>query len=145
MDCKMEVRQEGSSVQPDGTACESRDVLSKPWQALLVFGLPAAAMVITGSAGFSSHARTIIWPVALAIMGTACTANAYRCRRIHCYFTGPFFLLMALLALLYGLGFVPLGQRGWNVVGLIVLVGAIGLCCLTEAIFGKYRRAPNVL
>lgn len=29
-------------------------------------------------------------------MGLACLANAARCRRMHCYFTGPYFLLLAL-------------------------------------------------
>jgi hypothetical protein len=132
-------------MQPDSTACKSRDMLAKPWQALFFFGLPVAAMVITGTARFGSHARTIVWPVALAVIGTACTVNAIRCRRVHCYFTGPFFLLMALLALLYGLGFVSLGQHGWSLVSLIVLGGAVGLCCLPEAIFGKYRPARNAL
>jgi len=53
--------------------------------------------------------------------------------------TGPFFLLMALATLLYGIGAMPLGRNGWNWIGLTILVGAIGLCCLPEMLFGKYR------
>jgi hypothetical protein len=59
---------------------------------------------------------------------------------MHCYLTGPFFLGMALVALLYGLGVVPLGGKGWNVIGLTTLLGAIALCCLPELFFGKYRK-----
>ncbi len=36
-------------------------------------------------------------------------ANALRCGRLHCYITGPFFVAMAIVTLLYGLGAVPLG------------------------------------
>ena len=37
----------------------------------------------------------IAWPVAFTWMGIACVFNATRCGRMHCYFTGPFFLLLA--------------------------------------------------
>jgi hypothetical protein len=85
--------------------------------------------------------RTAIWTAALAVMGGACIANASRCGRIHCYVTGPFLLLAALGTLLYGLGVIPLGANGWNVIGLTILIGAIVLCCLPELLFGKYRRS----
>ena len=123
------------------TPGKSRDLLSSPWLSLVVFWLPAIAIAVAGSSGFSSHWRTVVWTVALSIMGTACIANALRCGRVHCYVTGPFFLLMALVTLLYGLGVVPLGGIGWNRIGLTILVGAIALCCLPELFLGKYRRS----
>jgi len=57
----------------------------------------------------------------------------------------PFFLVLAAVARFYGVGVLPLGGHGWNVIGLTILVGAIVLCCLPEIIFGKYRvgRAEN--
>ena len=55
------------------------------------------------------------------------------------YFTGPFFLLMAVLALLYGIGRVPLGPHGWSIMSLILIVGGIGLCYGPELLFGQYR------
>jgi hypothetical protein len=73
-------------------------------------------------------------------MGTACLVNATRCGRVHCYVTGPFFLLAALVTLLYGLGVLPLGADGWKLIGMTILIGAIVLCCLPELLFGKYRR-----
>lgn len=84
--------------------------------------------------------RTGVWTAALTVMGAACIANAARCGRTHCYVTGPFFLLMALGSFLYGVGVVPLGANGWNLIGLAILFGAIVLCCLPELLFGKYRR-----
>jgi hypothetical protein len=72
-------------------------------------------------------------------MGAACMVNAFRCGRVHCYLTGPFFLLMALVTLLYGLGGTPQVRDGWNLIGLTILVGASILCCLPEMLWGKYR------
>jgi len=117
----------------------ARDVLSNPWLSLLVFWLPAIAIVVTGKSDFSSGVRTVVWTAALGIMGAGCLVNAVRCGRVHCYVTGPFFLVMAVLTLLYGVGVVPLGGNGWSVIGLTILVGAVALCCLPELFFGKYR------
>jgi hypothetical protein len=66
-------------------------------------------------------------------------ANASRCGRIHCYVTGPLFLLAALTTLLYGVGVIPLGANGWNMIGMVILLGAIVLGCVPELLFGKYR------
>ncbi|HTU33199.1 MAG TPA: hypothetical protein VMF66_05295 [Candidatus Acidoferrum sp.] len=127
-------------MDPDTSSCKSRDILSSPWRALLFFWLPAAVIAIAGNARFSGGERTIAWTLALATMGAACIVNALRCARVHCYLTGPFFLLMALVTVLYGVGVLPLGRRGWGYIGLTILVGAIALCCLPELLWGKYRR-----
>jgi hypothetical protein len=47
---------------------------------------------------------------------------------------------MAVVTLLYGVGVLPLGENGWNAIGLTILIGAIALSCLPEMLFGKYRR-----
>jgi hypothetical protein len=129
-----------SSVESGTTNRKSRDILSSLGPALTVFWLPATAIAIAGSSGFSSNWRTIVWTVALGIMGIGCIANALRCGRVHCYISGPFFLVMGLLTLLYGLGVVPLGRNGWNLIGVTILVGSIALCCLLEMFLGKYRK-----
>jgi len=73
-------------------------------------------------------------------MGVVCIVNALRCGRVHCYLTGPFFILIALVALSYGLDILRLGGNGWNLLGLIALIGAIALWCLLEMFLGKYRK-----
>ena len=125
------------------TTSKSRDILSSPWRALAVFWLPSIAIVVAGSSAVSSRWRTIVWTVALSTMGAACIANALRCGRVHCYITGPFFLAMALITLLYGLDVVSLGRNGWNLIGLTILVGAIVLWCLPEMFWGKYRKGHD--
>src|SRR5271169_1029664 len=125
-------------MERDTKTHNSRDILSNPRLAFALFWIPALAIAVTGKFNFGDGWRTVIWITALSTMGTACVANAHRCRRIHCYVTGPFFMLMAVITLLYGLGVVPLGRNGWNLIGLTILFGAISLCCLPELFFGKY-------
>lgn|ERR1700729_1557021 len=68
--------------------------------------------------------------------GRTCVFNALRCGRVHCYVTGPFFLGMAIVALLYGLGVISLGTEGWNFIGGAVIIGAVVLIYLPEAFLG---------
>lgn len=121
---------------------KSRDILSSPKLAFGLWWLPPIAIVATASSGFSVAWRTIVWIIALGLMATGCIVNALRCGRVHCYFTGPFFLLMAIVTLLFGIGILPLGRNGWNWIGLTILLGAIAFYYLPEVFLGKYRRSP---
>lgn len=127
-------------MNSEATPGKSRDMLSTAWSAVLLFWLPAVAIAVTANPAFDSD-RTIVWTVALTTMGAACVANALRCGRVHCYMTGPFFLLTAAITVLYGVGILPLGHNGWSYIGLAILVGAIALRCLPEMLWGKYRRS----
>src|SRR5262245_17815916 len=127
-------------MKSDATTCESRDILSRRWLVFMVYWLPVIAIVAVGPLAISSGRRSAVWTVALATMGVACVANALRCGRVHCYLTGPFFFLMALVALSYGLGILYLGRNGWNLLGLVTLIGAIALWYLPEMFLGKYRQ-----
>jgi hypothetical protein len=126
-----------------GAPCEARDILSKPWLAFLVWWLPIVALIVTAGSEVGAILRTAVWVAALGVMGIGCLINAARCGRVHCYITGPFFLLMALVTLLFGLGILPLGAHGWGSIGLVVLVGGIVLCCLPEMLWGKYRKTTS--
>ena len=127
-------------MESSASTCKSRDILSSRWRVFLLYWLPAIAIVVAGAPAISNGWRTIVWTVALATMAVACIVNALRCGRVHCYVTGPFFLLMALVALSYGLGILHLGANGWNLLGLIGLVGTLALWYLPEMFFGKYRQ-----
>jgi len=124
-------------VGSDATTCKSRDILSSRLRVFLLYWLPAIAIVVAGVPAINSGWRTVVWTGALGTMGVACIVNALRCGRVHCYLTGPFFLLVALVALSYGLGILRLGGNGWNLLGLITLIGAIALWYLPEMFFGK--------
>ncbi len=127
-------------MESNATTCKSVDILSSRWRVFILYWLPAIAIVVAGVPAISSGWRTVVWTVALGTMGVACIVNALRCGRVHCYITGPFFLLMALIALSYGLGMLHLGGNGWNLLGLIALIGTIALWYLPEMFLGKYRQ-----
>jgi hypothetical protein len=109
------------------------------WGGLVLWGVPV--LILLAASWLTERYLVAIWPVVLTFMGVACLANARRCGRVHCYATGPFFLILAAIALLYGLGAMPLGRNGWNTLGLILLVGSIVLCCGLEWVFGRYRNS----
>jgi hypothetical protein len=62
----------------------------------LVWGVPTGgdAAGFGLGAGAPSRLRAVVWIAMLVWMGLACLANARRCGRTHCYYTGPFFLCM---------------------------------------------------
>ncbi len=81
----------------------------------------------------------VAWSGALLWMGGACIANARRCGRTHCRFTGPFYLLMAAVVVAYATGMLPMGQQGWMVLGGATLVGTGVLWWGSERIWGAFR------
>jgi hypothetical protein len=95
-------------------------------------------LAIVASAFAEVPARTAVWALALAWMGSACLINARRCGRTHCRFTGPFYLALIVPVLLLGLGLLPLGPLGWWILGAVILVGGKIIWWATEAAWGKF-------
>ena len=115
-----------------------RDLFRGWTSSLLLWGLPWFAFAV----GFSEppFLKIILWTTSLGFMGVMCLLNTFRCGRTHCLFTGPFFILGAIVSLGYGLGLLPLGPSGWKWVGAVTIIGAIALCCIPELVLGRYRR-----
>jgi len=116
------------------TAADARDMVAGKLKPLLFWGLPSAALIL--ASGFD--VAFVVWPPTLLWMGVACVVNAARSGRVHCYFTGPFFLVMAVFAVLLGWEFVPLGAAGWGWLAGITLVGGLTLAYLPELVLGRY-------
>lgn len=109
------------------------------WQTLTsIWGLPAVAMI--ASAWVDPTLRTFVWTAMLVWMGIACLMNAWRCGRTHCRFTGPFFLVMAALALGYGSGRLQLGFYGWAIIGSTACIGNALIWWCSERLLGKFAR-----
>ena len=113
-----------------------KDLVANKRLLLAIWGLPVAALLIAVT--FEHPAKTLVWMVALAWMGAACLFNARRCGRRHCFYTGPFFLVMAVAAGLHGYGVVPIGDNGWRWLGIALAVGGYGLWVVPERIWGSY-------
>ena len=124
-----------------GSPSERADWAGSLRQFAIVWGLPVAAILV--AAPFAPPAKTLVWTGALIWMGAACLANARRCGRTHCRFTGPYFLALAGLTLAHGGGLLPLGPHGWAAIGLGGAVGAALLWWGSERLMGKYFGSPK--
>jgi hypothetical protein len=113
-----------------------KDLSSNRASALLLWGVPIAVLSAGGFTG--PDLRTVLWTGALLQMSIACLLNAWRCGRMHCYFTGVFFLLGAVATPAYRFGFLPLGTDGWDLLGYSILIGGITLRYLPEWLWGSY-------
>ena len=86
-----------------------RDWVGNSRSYAIAWGVPTAALV--AGTVVEPSARTFVWSTALMWMGLACVVNALRCGRIHCYLTGPFFLLMAVATVLHDASYREAAQR----------------------------------
>ncbi len=102
----------------------------------VAWGMPIVALVV--AIFLPTPTKTVVWMVALVWMGAACLANASRCGRRHCFFTGPFFLVMAAAAGLHGFAIVPLGPEGWRWLAIAVGAGGGLLWCVPELLWGRF-------
>ena len=129
------IRDEGDLLTSPGL----RDWISSSRSYMIAWGLPAM-LLVGGAFLIDLSVRTVIWAISLAWMGVACLMNAARCGRMHCYFTGPFFLFMAVAVLLHGFQVIWLGTDGWKWLGVMIVAGAAVLWWGPESIWGKFAR-----
>lgn len=80
-----------------------------------------------------------LWIPAFLVAGVACVYNARRCGRLHCFVTGPLFLLAAAYVSLAAADLVPLGVVWF----LSVVFGIAVIAQFAERKFGTYRAAPR--
>jgi len=111
----------------------------KPLPFFWSWGLPLAILFSTNfmSGIVSKPIILMMMSGSFFWMGLACVLNARRCRRRHCYYSGPIFIAGGVGVLLIGFGVVSLGSDGL----IIIVWGTLALALLTylsELIFGKY-------
>jgi|SRR5882672_7234248 len=102
------------------------------WCLPLVVGLAANFFTL------SPRTTTTIWMVSFVWMGTGCILNARRCHRLHCYISGPAFLLGAAALGLFAAGITVLGppHSPNNIVGVTLSVALLSF--VPEMIWRKY-------
>lgn len=106
-----------------------------------VWGFPTAAML--AATLLEPTLRAVVWAAMLIWMGGACVANSRRCGRTHCRYTGPFFLFMAGIVVVYVTGIAPLGPHGWEILGLTTVVGNGLIWWGSERLLGTFLRRPS--
>lgn len=82
----------------------------------------------------ASSARAALWIPSFAVMGVACRVNARGCGRLHCFVTGPLFLLASLATVLDALAVLSIS---WKITFVSVAVGTL-LAYGLEWIHRKY-------
>jgi hypothetical protein len=127
-------------MQDPGPSCSER--CAKDWAGdaptlTTIWGLPGAALL--ASSLTPPGVRAVVWTASLIWLGVACLANARRCGRTHCRFTGPFFLLMAAGVVAYVFGALPLGENGWAWIGATAVIGNALLWWGSENLYGRFR------
>jgi hypothetical protein len=129
-------------VMTNESTCQNGDWVNSPRQFFLVWGLPLLILVF--AAFFASPAvKTWAWFAALVWMGGACLVNASRCGRRHCFYTGPFLIVMAVVVVLHGYNVIPLGLNGWWWLFAAITAGGGSLWYLPERLWGRYARPPG--
>jgi hypothetical protein len=116
----------------------SKDWLGRTRTSLMAWWIPTA-LIVSGLLA-SAPLRTAIWVAALAWMGIACLLNARRSGRTHCRFTGPYYLVMIVPALLLGAVDAPL--YAWLVLAALILLGDKIIWWRTERVWGAFS-LPN--
>ena len=112
-------------------ACRAND-LTCGKACILIWCLPTFALFL----GLQwATARPWLWIPALLVMGVGCAVNARRCGRVHCYVTGPMFLLAAVYVALAEFGLVPMHPG----IFLLAVLGTAALACLAELPLGRYK------
>ena len=113
------------------TACSANDLVGRR-SGLLLWGLPA--LVILAGMGAGPALRAMFWTPAFLIMGVACVYNARHCGRLHCFITGPLYLVAAGASFSVGLGFAAIP---WSWIGIGSLIGTL-LAHVPEWVRGRY-------
>ena len=112
------------------------DLFRSPLAAFLAWYLPLGIGLATFAFGVPLRIEAGIWAALFVWMGAACLVNARRCHRLHCYISGPVFLLGAVATGLLAFG-VPLGPHALNNTVSITLVLAL-LSFVPEMIWRRY-------
>ena len=113
-----------------GSGCSQRDLVGG-WWAFVLWCVPTA-LVLVGV--LLPNARALLWVPSFAIMGIACLVNARGCGRLHCFVTGPLFLLASVATALDALAVVTID---WKLIFAGTGVGTL-LAYSLEWIRGKY-------
>ena len=113
------------------------DWVNRPGMGLVWWCLPLSLGFASNFLAISARPTALVWMASFIWMGSGCILNARRCRRLHCYISGPAFFLGAAALALFAAGSGLLGPHSLNnIVGLTLSVALLSF--LPEMIWRKY-------
>jgi hypothetical protein len=98
-----------------GDACGRRDLVCGR-TAFVLWCIPSFVIAV---GLFLLSVRALLWIPSFTLMGGACVVNARGCGRLHCYLTGPLFLLAAIVTLLDAVAIIDVSP--------IVMLTSVGI------------------
>lgn len=121
---------------PD-TPEQPRDLVRQPVSFAFWWGLPIAIGLAADFLHLPFRIGAALCALLFAWMATGCLLNAMRCHRLHCYISGPVFLVGALFATGTALGIVAVGPPAFgNVVGATLILALLSF--VPEFIWKRY-------
>jgi hypothetical protein len=126
------MKTEHGSVTVPTASCRAND-LTCGGRGVFLWCLPIAAVVV---GCLWPTIRVWLWIPAFLVMGMGCLANVIRCGRVHCYLTGPLFLLAGVYLVLAEIHLVPMHPA--VLVDTVVVLTL--LAYIAEFPLGKYRK-----
>jgi hypothetical protein len=122
------------SDQPDNYT--RNDWVTRPGAGFFWWCLPLGVGFATNFFALPVRGTAIIWVILFVWMGTGCILNAHRCHRLHCYISGPVFLLGAAALGLLAAGLPAFGPHSLNTIVGVTLLAA--LLSFAPEIWKKY-------
>ena len=112
------------------------DWVTRPVAGFLWWCLPLGLGLAANFLALPVRGTAIIWVILFVWMGTGCILNALRCHRLHCYVSGPTFLLGAVVLGFLATGLLAFGPHALNNIVGVTLV--IALLSFVPEIWKKY-------
>jgi hypothetical protein len=113
------------------------DWARRPLSMIAWWGLPLAVGASASLLQVPFRAGAAIWAGAFAWMATGCLLNAMRCHRVHCYISGPIFLIGAAIAGADGAGMISLSPTTFtNAVSAIMVLAVLSF--VPEMVWKRY-------
>jgi hypothetical protein len=127
-----------SVTRTEQTVHETRnDWVDRPGMGFVWWCLPLGVGFAANFFGFSARSIAFVWMLSFVWMGTGCILNARRCHRLHCYISGPAFLLGAAALGLFAAGVLTFGPHSLNnIIGVTLTIALLSF--VPEMIWRKY-------
>jgi hypothetical protein len=128
-----------SKIDSELASGAQKDWASQPLSGLFWWCAPIAIGLSTSPLGLSTRVAALVWAVSFVWMATGCVLNARRSHRLHCYVSGPLFLLGAIAVGLLAAGLTIFGPHALNnIVGITFVL--VLLSFIPEIIGDRYAR-----